>query len=83
MQTLGWSCAAFTRLSSLAGERMTTIANNISLVTYSGTIFDQQAEGSCVACQICGAIALQANEYGAHIPELSSQQLYNDTRSFI
>lgn len=62
---------------------MSTIATTISLVQYSGTIFDQGTEGSCKANQICGALALMSNEYGVHIPDLARQQLYNDTRTFM
>lgn len=62
---------------------MSTIATQISLVRYSGTIFDQQTQGSCVANAICGAVALQMNEMGVHIADLSRQQLYNDTRSLM
>lgn len=59
---------------------MSTYAPIISLVNYSGPIFDQGQEGSCKANQICGALAIMGHEYGVDLPVLSRQQLYNDTR---
>lgn len=62
---------------------MSTLATTISLVNYSGTIFDQQTQGSCKANQICGAVQLMSNIFGVHLPDLSRQQLYNDTREIM
>lgn len=62
---------------------MTTVANQISLVSYSGTIFDQQTQGSCKANQIVGALQMMSNMFGVDLPDLSRQQLYNDTRAIM
>lgn len=62
---------------------MSTIATQISLVKYSGPIFDQQQQGSCVANAICAAVALQANEYHQSVGPLARDQLYGDTRTLM
>lgn len=59
---------------------MSTIPTSISLVSFSGPIYDQQQQGSCVANAYCADIMLQANEYHQSLPKLSAQFVYNDTR---
>lgn len=59
---------------------MSTIPSSFSLSMYCGPVLDQGNEGSCEENAICGAIVLQAREYGQHIDPLSRQQFYNDVR---
>lgn len=60
---------------------MTTISSKIYLSSYSGPVFDQGGENSCVANAVCQAIRIQTKAYNNDSGELARNQIYYDYRA--
>lgn len=60
---------------------MSTQATSINLSRFADGIRDQALQGACKAFQIAGAVQLMSKMMGVDLPDFSTQQLYNDTRT--
>lgn len=60
---------------------MSVVSSKIYLNSYSGPVFNQGSENSCVANAVCQAVRLQSREYHQDTGELARNQIYYDYRA--